>query len=113
MAEHKSEIKIDITLDENKVPEKMTWSAPDGGVNNEETKAVMVNVWEPKAQELLRIDLWTKDMPVDQMKKFYYQIYMSMAESFGRATNEEEMVTDMKDFARYFGERQEVIRKSK
>jgi gliding motility-associated protein GldC len=113
MAEHKSEINIEITLDENKVPEKLMWSAPDGGVENEETKAVMVNVWEPKAQELLRIDLWTKDMPMDEMKKFYYQIYMSMAESYNRATNEEEMTTDMKDFARYFGEKQNVIRKSK
>ncbi|MCT4625171.1 MAG: gliding motility protein GldC [Schleiferiaceae bacterium] len=113
MAEHKSEIKIDITLDENKVPEQLKWSAPDGGVMNEETKAVMLNVWEPNAQELLRIDLWTKDMPMDQMKKFYYQIYMSMADSFERATNEEEMALDMKDFARYFGEKQDVIKPRK
>ena len=52
-------------------------------------------------------------MPIDEMKKFYYQIYMSMAESYNRATNEEEMTTDMKDFARYFGEKQNVIRNSK
>jgi len=111
MAKHTSEIKINIELDENKVPDKLRWSAPDGGVNNEESKAIMLNVWDDKAQELLRIDLWTKEMPMDEMKKFYYQIYMSMAESFERATNEGEMAQDMKDFAKYFGERLEVIKK--
>ena len=113
MANHQSEIKINIELDENKVPEKINWTAQDGGVDNEESKAIMLNVWEPKSQELLRIDLWTKDMPMDEMKKFYYQIYVSMADSFERATSENEMVQDMQDFARYFGERLEVIKKQK
>ena len=113
MATHNSEIKINVELDENKVPEKMTWTAPDGGVNNQETTAAMVNVWDNKAHELLKIDLWTKKMPMSEMKKFYYQIYMSMAESFERATNEDEMAKDMKDFAKYFGEKQEVIKKGK
>ena len=111
MANHKSEIRINVELDENKVPEKLQWSAPDGGVDNESSKAVMLSVWDDAAQELLKIDLWTKDMPMDQMKKFFYQIYMSMADSFERATNENEMAIDMRDFARYFGERMEVIKK--
>lgn len=113
MANKESEIKINIELDDNHIPEKLKWSAPDGGVDNEETKAIMLNVWDPKAQELLRIDLWTKDMPMDEMKKFYYQIYMSMADSFGRSTDEKEMVRDMQDFARYFGEKQNVIKQKK
>ncbi len=113
MANKKSEIKINIELDDNHIPENIKWSAPDGGVTNEETKAVMLNVWDPKPKELLRIDLWTKDMPMDEMKKFYYQIYMSMADSFERATNEKEMTLDMKDFARYFGEKQNVIKSKK
>ena len=111
MATHNSEIKINVELDENKIPEKVTWSAPDGGVNNQETTAVTVNVWDNKTQELLSIDLWTKKMPMAEMKKFYYQIYMSMAESFERATNEDKMALDMKDFAKYFGEKQDVIKK--
>ena len=32
-------IKIDVQLDENKIPEKIVWSAPDGGVNEEEAHA--------------------------------------------------------------------------
>lgn len=69
-----TQITINVQLDENHVPEKMTWNAQDGGVENQETKATMISVWDEKAMEALRIDLWTKDMPVDQMKMFLHQI---------------------------------------
>lgn len=55
-----SEIKVIIDLDQNNVPEKLTWSAQDGGVNNEEAKTVLLSIWDAKAKETLRIDLWTK-----------------------------------------------------
>ena len=66
-----SEIKVNIALDENNVPEKLLWTAQDGGVEQEEAKALMLSVWDSKAKETLRIDLWTKDMPVDEMKQFF------------------------------------------
>jgi gliding motility-associated protein GldC len=50
----------------------------------------------------LRIDLWTKDMMVDEMGDFYYQAFMTMAETFSRATKDTELVDDMKNFARDF-----------
>ena len=65
-----SEIKFLVELDTNRVPEKLTWTAQDGGVDSEEAKAMMLSIWDAKAQETLRIDLWTKDMPVDEMKLF-------------------------------------------
>ena len=58
----KSEIKVNVELDENRVPEKMFWSAKDGGVVNEESKAEMLSVWDHKNQESMRIDLWTKEL---------------------------------------------------
>lgn len=67
----KSEIKISVELDENKVPEKLSWSAVDGGVENQETKAALLSLWDDKQREALRIDLWTKDMPMDHMKIFF------------------------------------------
>ena len=68
---HTSEIRLKVGLDENKIPENIHWTAEDGGVSNEETKAVMLSVWDSKSQESLRIDLWTKEMPVDEMKIFF------------------------------------------
>lgn len=81
----KSEIKFNVELDENRVPEKLTWSAQDGGVLAEEAKAIMLSIWDSKAQETMRIDLWTKDMPVDEMKIFFHQTLVAMADTFKRA----------------------------
>ncbi|WP_299519630.1 gliding motility protein GldC [Winogradskyella sp.] len=103
-----SKIELNIELDENRVPEKLNWSAEDGGVNNEEAKAIMLSVWDSNAQETLKIDLWTKDMPVDEMKKFFHQTLVTMCDTFMRATQDEKMTATMKDFCDYFAEKLEL-----
>jgi gliding motility-associated protein GldC len=103
-----SEIKFHVELDENRVPEKLTWTAQDGGVNTEEAKAIMLSIWDSKAQETLRIDLWTKEMPVDEMKLFFHQTLVAMSDTFRRATNDEKMADTMKDFCDYFAEKLEL-----
>ncbi len=107
---HKSTIEIDVTLDENKIPEKLRWTAADGGVQNEETKAVMLSVWDSKSKESLRIDLWTKDMPLEEMKIFFHQTLSAMADTFERATNDEKMSATMRDFTEYFADKLELKR---
>jgi gliding motility-associated protein GldC len=103
-----SEIKFLVELDENRVPEKLTWSAEDGGVELAEAKAMMLSIWDSKVQETLRIDLWTKDMPVDEMKLFFHQTLVAMSETFQRATQDEKMADTMKDFCDYFAEKMEL-----
>ncbi|MFV0566443.1 MAG: gliding motility protein GldC [Flavobacteriaceae bacterium] len=103
-----SKIELQIALDENRIPEKLSWTAPDGGVKNEEAKAMMLSVWNSKVQETLRIDLWTKDMPVDEMKVFFHQTLVGMADTFNRATQDEKMTATMKDFCDYFAEKLEI-----
>lgn len=98
----KTQIHIDIELDENHIPEKMSWNAEDGGIRDQETKAVMVSVWDDKDKEALRIDLWTKEMPMDDMKRFYHQIFISMANSYQRATSEDEVADSIIEFAENF-----------
>ncbi|MBR9913888.1 MAG: gliding motility protein GldC [Algicola sp.] len=109
MAEtHTSKIELSVELDENRVPEKLHWSAEDGGISQEEAKAVMLSVWDSKAKETLRIDLWTKDMPVDEMKQFFHQTLVEMSNTFHRATQDEKMTATMKDFCDYFAEKLEL-----
>lgn len=108
MATKKFEIKFDIELDANKVPEKMHWTAEDGGVSNQETKAIMLSVWDSKPKESLRIDLWTKEMPVDEMKIFFHQTLVAMADTFQRATTDDKMADTMRDFCDYFAEKLEL-----
>ncbi|WP_400074737.1 gliding motility protein GldC [Winogradskyella sp. R77965] len=103
-----SKIELNVELDENRVPEKLNWSAQDGGVVNEEAKAVMLSVWDSKTQETLKIDLWTKDMPVDEMKLFFHQTLVTMSDTFLRATQDEKMTATMKDFCDYFAEKLEL-----
>ncbi|MGL2987259.1 gliding motility protein GldC [Flavobacterium sp. RSSA_27] len=105
---HISEIKFQIELDENKVPEKLLWSAEDGGVTAEEAKAIMLSIWDSNHKESMRIDLWTKDMPVDEMKIFFHQTLVAMSETFKRATNDEKMADTMMDFCDYFAEKLEL-----
>lgn len=109
MAEFKkSEINIEVILDENRVPEEIYWSADDGNIYKEEAKAMLLSMWDSKKKETLRIDLWTKDMPVDEMKKFFHQTLVAMSDSFNRATQDEKMTDTMKDFCDYFAEKMEL-----
>jgi gliding motility-associated protein GldC len=102
---HKSDIRLQIGLDDNRIPEKITWSAEDGGVKNEETKAFLLSIWDPTNKETLKMDLWTKEMPLDEMKVFFHQTLLSMTDTFHRATNDEKMTATMRDFCDYFAEK--------
>ena len=106
----KSEIKFTVTVDENNLPVNIDWSAEDA--NEKSTcKSAMIALWDGKENNTLRIDLWTKDMMVDEMKIFYHQCLLSMADTFERATNEAEVAKEMRGFAQHFGEKLNLIKK--
>lgn len=109
MAKETSEINIKVQLDENKVPETMHWSASDAGVENAKSKALLLALWDEKEQNTLRMDLWTKEMTVDEMKKFFHQTLLTMADTFERATGEDKICGDMRDFCYYFAEKMRLI----
>ncbi|HZY78721.1 MAG TPA: gliding motility protein GldC [Cyclobacteriaceae bacterium] len=91
-----STIQFNIQLDGKNVPEKIEWDAndkPEGGLT--ETKAISISVWDHSEKNTLRIDLWTKDMPVDDMKRFYIESIGGMAQSVLRATGDEFMAQEM------------------
>ena len=108
---HTSKIEFTVSLDENKVPEKLNWTAKDNDIINEEAKAIMISVWDAKKKDTLKMDLWTKDMPVDEMKQFFHQTLVSMSQTFERATNDEKMSATMRDFCDYFAEKLELKKK--
>jgi gliding motility-associated protein GldC len=98
-----STIKINVGLDQNKVPESISWSATDTTIENaQKAKAFMLALWDGAEKTALRIDLWTKDMMVDEMADFFYQTMMTMADTYGRATNHHDMVEEMKTFSKDF-----------
>ena len=101
-------ISLNVALDDNSISETINWSAPDGGITNEEAKAFILSVWDAKKKDTLRIDLWTKDMPVDEMKQFFHQTLVSMSHTFEKATNDNKMAETMRDFCHYFAEKLEL-----
>lgn len=100
-------IKFDIDLDENNVPEKIMWNAKDNG-KTAEAKAMIISVWDKEERNTLRIDLWNKEMEVDEMKRFVHQTILTLADSFEKATGEKKMADTMRDFCDYYAEKLEL-----
>ena len=99
----KSTITVDVYLDDQKVPEKIEWQAADSVASErEKAKAFLLAFWDGEDKTAMRIDLWTKDMMVDEMADFFYQTLMTMAETYQRATQDPVLMNEMKQFARDF-----------
>lgn len=98
-----STITIKVKLDENKFPHQIEWNAT--GTTTQETqqaKAFLLAFWDGAEKTALRMDLWTKEMMVDEMADFFYQTLITMADTYNRATHHEELTNEMKEFAKGF-----------
>lgn len=92
----KSTIHFTVELDEKNVPERIFWDAtdkPEPGLS--ETKAISVSLWDHSQKNTLRIDLWSKDMPVDEMKRFYIDCIGGLAQSALTATGDEHIASEI------------------
>jgi gliding motility-associated protein GldC len=99
----KSTIKIDVTLDADRMPEEISWNASGTTAEDDRVaKAVMLSLWDGTDRSALRIDLWTKKMMVDEMADFYYQTFMTMADTYERATKQNEISNDIRTFSKNF-----------
>lgn len=97
-----SEINFKVTVDENHLPTNIKWSAPDSGESSE-CKSVMISLWDAKENNTLRIDLWTKEMSIDEMKKFYHQNIMTLTDTYVRATNDNTTAEAVRQFFQQMG----------
>lgn len=112
MSKKKSSINFNVIVDENQVPEKITWNA-EGSEKAQETesKAIMLTVWDQNENNTLRIDLWTKEMMVDEMKKFTCQNIITMADAFERATGDTAVAKEIRRFGEDIAVRLGVMKK--
>ncbi len=106
-----SDITIRVGLDKDRVPVKIEWSASDmhEAGKMEECKAMAVALFDKEHRDTLRIDLWTKEMQVQEMDRFVYQTLRSLSQSYLRATQNKELAEEMAKFAHYFGEKTEIV----
>ena len=92
----KSTIQFKIELDSNNVPEKIEWDAtekPESGLS--ETKAISINLWDHQQKNTMRIDLWAKDMPVEDMKRFFIDCVGGLSQSVLSSTGDEFIANEM------------------
>jgi gliding motility-associated protein GldC len=102
-------IDISVELDDKNVPERITWNARDAGLSEPaRCRAMLLALWDNDKKETLKLDLWTKDMTVDEMKLFFYETLISMADTLENSTKDERIAGDMRDFCAYFAEKMDV-----
>jgi len=108
-----STISIDVHMDDKNHPDSIVWKASDSSVNDaQEAKAMMLAFWDGSKKSALHIDLWTREMLVDEMAEFYYQMLVTMAATFSRATGHKEFVDHMKKSAQEFYAKYGELRKA-
>lgn len=109
-----SEIKIKVGLDKDNVPIKMEWQAQDNPKDNnpKECKALLMSVFDKESRDTMKIDLWTTEMQINEMDRFFFQTLRAMADTYFKATQNQELASDMQRFVQYFGEKTEIIPKS-
>ncbi len=110
-----SNITIKVGLDEANIPESIEWQSedsPNGNTANN-AKAMLLSFFDGDALETLKIDLWTKEMQVEEMDRFMFQTLRALADTYFRATQNAQLAGDMQRFVHYFGEQTAIIPKSK
>jgi len=108
----RAEIKLIVDLDDNNIPQNITWQSTDS--QNKDAvpvKSFMLALWDHNYKNTMRIDLWTNDMPVDEMKRFFFETLQTMGDSFLRATGETNIVEDLRDYCAHFADKMDISQK--
>ncbi|MBX2921753.1 MAG: gliding motility protein GldC [Chitinophagaceae bacterium] len=110
----KSTITIDVTLDPNKMVQEISWNASGSAADDtQKAKAMMLALWDGQEKSAMHIELWTKEMMVDEMGDFFYQTLMTMANTYNRATKQTALVQDIQKFAEdFYKKSRELLQKS-
>ena len=70
-----AEIKLTIDLDGDQLPTRITWQASEAqhrGPTN--CQSAMLALWDSDNKTTAAIDLWTKEMTIDDMNIYVYQV---------------------------------------
>ena len=102
----KADINIRVLRDARGDIDNIRWSATDAPFPDEQdARAMILALWDAEARNSLRIDLWTKEMSVEDMNDFFFQTLLTLADTYKNATNNDELMSDIKHFAREFAEK--------
>ena len=107
-----SEIHLKVGMNENNLPVRMKWSAEDGNVKDAEARAFLLSIWDPNTKNTMKMDLWTKDMSIEEMKQFFHQTLLTMSDTFEKATGENKICEDLRDYCYHFADKMKIMPES-
>ncbi|MFN8355960.1 MAG: gliding motility protein GldC [Spirosomataceae bacterium] len=102
----KTEINFTVELDTQNIPDRIYWDAtdnPNEGLHD--TKAISIALWDHYHKGTMKIDLWTKDMEVLEMKRFYIEVLGGVADTILNSTGDQEMATDIDNLCKVLAKR--------
>lgn len=102
-------INIEVELDQKNIPTDIKWNATDlDGFDEASCRAMFLSLWDHSRKDTLRLDLWTRDMTIDEMKIFFHQTLITMADTLEKSIDDPRISGDMRDFCDYFADRMEI-----
>ena len=100
-----AEIKLTVELDGENLPARIQWQATDAGPEGPSPcQSMMLSLWDSEKKTTVAIDLWIKDMTVEDMNLYFYQVFHKMADTYLRATKNEAVASSIREFGDGFGD---------
>ena len=113
MMSRTAEIKLNVDLDSDNLPTRIEWQASEGQENGPVLcQSMMLSVWDNENKTTAAIDLWIKEMTIDDMNLYFYQVIHKMADTYLRATKNAEMANSIHEFGDGFGETLGLVSRS-
>ncbi|MGD9651935.1 MAG: gliding motility protein GldC [Candidatus Dadabacteria bacterium] len=105
-----AEIKFLVKLDDTGAPEEIYWNATDSGEEGfAPCESLMISMWDKSARNSMSIELWTPRMEVGEMGAHFYHMFMKMADTYKKATSDDNTSDKIKAFALEYAKSVEAI----
>ena len=105
----KQTLKFEVELDENNLPNSIKMLEEKASNSSIDLKALLIAGWDAKRKETLRVDIWTKDMPVNDMFIMYHQNMMGMATSLEKSTGQNKLANALRDYCDFFAKETKIL----
>ncbi len=103
-----NKITIEVITDDKHIPENIKWEAPQI-MEKGECKSIALALWDGKENNTLRMDIWTKEMTTDEMKKFLLQNILTFCDTYERATSDNILSEKIKQYIVQLAKEEKVI----
>jgi gliding motility-associated protein GldC len=98
-----AQINFVVKLDDDNAPAEIFWGASEADFEGlKPCESLLISMWDQAEKNTMSIDLWTKEMEVGEMSAHYYFTLMKMADTYQRATKNDELSEMIRAFAKEF-----------